>query len=642
MLDGLPLLVITSRVYRVKEAAMVAVTINEDDNLIIVSGSVSIVRNGKRVEYPFSTEIRMDEERINTNPTEGTPSTAFVKIVKHGPKDDRSKIEKDNVHEFELFSNEAMKIVDCQKIEQLINETYPARSNGKKSSSTTKEQFTQAACILAANIMKASVHRKYLRYGKQIQFDHHIFHGLTRYHYDRLAKLFENAGLITQVKQGYSAGKNSQSSLWEVSPNILNYKASNESLLATHEPLRTTDYTDGKGPMTPEEEDEHAPHSRERLTTIAPEFLKRVNLPVEPPYRSFNDNGNLGGRVYCGMVQQVSKAVRQETLRIDDQPTIEVDFSASHLQLLSKIVTGKWIDRPDPYGFTLPNGKKADRGMCKEFLTRAPNAINVYGAMKKANWSKDEYELYRDGFKAEYPEIAEWFGTMAGCYLQKLEGDILETLMYEYLTEHNEILFPIHDAVICRQGIEERVAQDMIRIREEVVSRYSLEDMREKLQLHDDVRRAILFEKNELQKQKEKEAEETPFVTDDEDGLAETKPQAKKPFIVTDELVAKGKAKVKRHADYVGELAMATSEEVDIHMFENQIPDTDDGIRFFALFESRLIEKGLKPKLASRISNGLKNGESNPIQTLYLEDIELVSNKQSPKWFREVDNMINS
>lgn len=617
---------------------MVAVTINEDDNLIIVSGSVSLVRNGKRVEYPFSTEIRMDEERGNTNPTEESPSTAFVKIVKHASQVDCSKIEKDNVHEFELFSNETLKFIDRQKIEQLIDEFAPVRKGGRQSTSTTTEQFVQAACILAANIMKASVNQQYLRYGKRIQFDHHMFNGLSRYHYDKITKLFEDAGLISMVKRGYSSGKKQQSSLWEVSPNILNYKVSNESLLATHEPLRTTDYTDGKGPMTPEEEAEHAPHSRERLTAIAPEFLKRINLPVDPPYRSFNDNGNLGGRIYCGMVQQVPKAVRQASLRIDDQPTIEVDFSASHLQLLSKIVTGKWIEKADPYDFPLPNGQKADRNMCKEFLTRAPNAINVYGAMMKANWTKDEYEQYRDGFKAAYPEIAEWFGSMAGCYLQKLEGDILETLMYEYFTEHNEILFPIHDAVICRQGIEEQVSQDMIRIRDEVVARYSLEDMKGKLQLHDDVRRAILFEKNELQK----EAEETSFVSDEEEGFTETKPQAKKPFIVTDDLVAKGKAKVKQNADYVGELAMAVSEEVDNHMFEKQMGDTDDGIRFFALFEERLIEKGLKPKLASRISNGLKNGESNPIQTLYLEDIELVSHKQSPKWFREVDTMINS
>lgn len=448
-----------------------------------------------------------------TKDTQPTQTPKFIKIVPRVPLNDRSKIEKDNVHEFQLFMKDAWSIIDRQKIEQLIDKTFPTRSNGKKSSSATKEQFTQAACILAANILGASIGMSYLRYGKRIQFDHHMFYGLTRYHYDKLAKLFENAGLITQVKRGYSAGKNSQSSLWEVSPNILSFKASNESLLANYEPLVTTDYTDGKGPMTPEEEAEHAPLSRHRLTTIAPDFLKRVNLPVLPPYRSFNDNGNLGGRVYCGWVQQVPKAVRQATLRIDDQPTVEVDFSASHLQLLSKIVTGKWIDRPDPYGFMLPNGQKADRDMCKEFLTRAPNAINVYGAMKKANWTKEEYELYRDGFKAAYPEIAEWFGTMAGCYLQKVEGDILETLMYEYYTEHNEILFPIHDAVICRQGIEERVAQDMIRIREDVVSRYPLEDMREKLQYHDDVRRMVLYSENE----RRKEAKETPFVEDAEE-----------------------------------------------------------------------------------------------------------------------------
>lgn len=614
---------------------MVAVTINEDDNLIIVSGSVSIVRNGKRVEYPFSTEIRMDtvHQPTESKHVEEATSTAFIKIVQHDQKPNCTKIEKDNVHEFELFSNDSLKLIDRQKIEQLIDESSPARKGGRQSSSTTTEQFTQAACILAANVLKASVNHQYLRYGKRIQFDHHMFHGLTRYHYDKITKLFENAGLITLIKQGYSSGKKQQLSLWEVSPNILNYKVSNESLLATHVPLRTTDYTDGKGPMTPEEEAEHVPHSRQRLTAIAPEFLKRINLPVEPPYRSFNDNGNLGGRVYCGMVQQVPKAVRQATLRIDNQPTIEVDFSASHLQLLSKLVTGKWIEKADPYGITLPNGQKADRGMCKEFLTRAPNAINVYGSMKKANWTKDEYEQYRDGFKAAYPEIAEWFGTMAGCYLQKLEGDILETLMFEYLTEHNEILFPIHDAVICRQGIEERVAQDMIRIREEVVSRYSLEDMRNKLQLHDDVRRAILFDKNEQKRQKEKEAEETPFVSDEEEGFTETKPQAKKPFIITDDMVAKGKAKVRRIADHIGEVAMETSGEIDTLMFEEEVGDYSDNRLFFELYEIRLLSKGLKQKLVSRIVNGLRNGVDNPIRQLYLEDIELVSNKHSPRWF---------
>jgi hypothetical protein len=612
---------------------MVAVTINEDDNLIIVSGTVSIVRNGKRVEYPFSTEIRMDEDRIETKPTEEAPSTAFVKIVKHTQQVDRSKIEKDNVHEFELFATDSLKIIDRQKIEDLINEKHPSRKGGRQSSSATKEQFTQAACILAANILKALVNRQYLRYGKRIQFDHHMFYSLTRYHYDKLAKLFEQAGFFTQVKQGYSAGKNSQSSLWEVSSSILSFKVSNESLQANHEPLVTEDYTDGRGPMTPEEEAEHAPHSRHRLTTIAPDFLKRINLPAVPPYRSFNDNGNLGGRVYCGMVQQVPKAVRQETLRIDDQPTVEVDFSASHLQLLSKIVTGEWIDLPDPYGFMLPNGQKADRDMCKEFLTRAPNAINVYGAMKKANWTKEEYELYRDGFKAAYPEIAEWFGTMAGCYLQKVEGDILETLMYEYYTEHNEILFPIHDAVICRQGIEDRVAQDMIRIREDVVSRYPLEDMRAKLQHHDDVRRAKLFEKAEQQKEQQKGAEETPFVEDAEEFGTSATGESKPKYVITEADVAKAKVRLKEEADRIGEVMMKTSVEIDTMMYEEEVGDFADNRAFYELFEIRLIAKGLKQKLVSRIISDLRNGVDNPIRPLYLEDIELVSDKRSPRWF---------
>lgn len=630
---------------------MVAVTINEDDSLIIVSGSVSIVRNGKRVEYPFSTEIRMDGRPSPVEATpderETLPSHSFVKVVKQIPSPDRTKIEKDNVHDFELFAKEALKCIDRQKIESLIHTTFPERKGGRKASSTTKEQFTQAACILAANILKASVNLQYLRYGQQVQFKYHAFHGLKRYHYDRLTSLFEKAGLITLFRRGYSAGKKHQSSLWEVSPNIMSYKASDENLLAEHEPLVTEDFTDGKGPMSPEEEQEHAPHSRQRLTTIAPEFLKRINLPVVPPYRSFNDNGNLGGRVYCGLVQQVTKAVRQATLRIDGQPTVEVDFSASHLQLLSKIVTGKWITNADPYSFTLPNGQKADRDKCKEFFTRAPNASNVYGAMKKAGWTSDEYELYMGGFKAAYPEIAEWFGTKAGCYLQKIEGDILETLMYEYLTKHNEILFPIHDAVICRQGIEQQVAQDMLRIREEVMARYSLEDMRSKLQLHYDVRRAILFMKNEQQKEKEKEAEETPFVSD-EDGFmvinedAEVEPQnmevAKASSddvrgFITDELIAKARVRLKQRADQIGEVVMGTSEEIDILMFEEQVRDTDDGRVFFELFEVRLVSKGLTPMLVRRIIHGLRNRETNPIQTLFVEDCELVSRKHAPRWF---------
>lgn len=615
---------------------MVAVTINEDENLIIVSGSVSIVRNGKRVEYPFSTEIRMgsDQQPTESKPVEPTTPTAFIKIAQHDQKPRSSKIEADSVHEFELFTSDSLKFIDRQKIEQLINDTYPARSNGKKSSSTTKEQFTQAACILAANILKASVNRQYLRYGKQIQFDHNMFHRLTRYHYDKITKIFEKAGIVTLVKQGYRSGKKGQSSLWEVSPNILNYKVSNESLLANHEPLKTTDFTDGKGVMTPEEEAEHAPHSRQRLTTIAPDFLKRINLPVVPPYRSFNDNGNLGGRVYCGMVQQISKAVRQETLRIDDQPTVEVDFSASHLQLLSKLVTGKWIEKADPYGFTLPNGQKADRDMCKEFFTRAPNASNVYGAMMKAGWTKVEYEQYRDGFKAAYPEIAGWFGTMAGCYLQKLEGDILETLMYKYLTEHNEILIPIHDAVICRQGIEHRVAQDMLRIRDEAVAQYSLEDMRDKLQLHDDVRRAILFEKNEWQKEKEKEAEETMFISDEEEGFVPSEvvtqrvDKVVKKFVITEELVQKAIEKVKRRANEV----VGYINEESAFLDSDACPAEERNTKYLNALGRRIKSRGVEEETVMRLMRGLNDG-TNIIGELYKEDVDLVRKHKRPKWF---------
>lgn len=624
---------------------MININVNGQNISIVIADSISVTVNGQTASFPLKEEHVEQEVSVTPN---------LIKVEKNEASDfipQNVEVKESTVHEFQLFTKDTLRCISRDKIETLIEEHSPARKGCRQSSSTTKEHFTQAACIIAANIMRAAVNQQYLRYGKQIQFNHHDFYTLKRYHLDKLVDMFINAGLIRLVKQGYSVGKNTQCSLWEVSSSILNYSVDNhEELLKNHEPLVTKDFTDGKGVMTQEEEQEHAPHARERLTAIAPEFLKRINVPSVPPYRSFNDNGNLGGRVYCGLVQQMPKQARRSFLKIDDRPTVEVDFRASHLQLLSKLITGKWIDIEDPYSFNLPDGQKADRKKCKEFFTRAPNATNVYGAMKKAGWTKEEYEQYLEGFKATYPEISEWFGTKAGCYLQKIEGDIMETLMYEYFTKHNEILIPMHDAVICRQGIEEQVAQDMLRVRDEIVAQYSLEDMRNVLQLHHDMRKALQFERNELKKQKEEETKATPFVDDEEEGFttiktievdntskAETtitaKAETKEPRIITDDMIVKAKAKLKQKANQVGEVVMKTSEEIDNMMFEGRMGDADDGRLFFELLETRLVVKGLKPMLAWRIVDDLKRGDIKTINTLWKEDCNSLDSMKKPKWF---------
>lgn len=624
---------------------MINITVNGQDISIDIADAIAVTVNGQTTSFPLKGGQAEQEVSVSPN---------LIKVEKNESSDfipHNLDVKESTVHEFQLFTKDALRCISRDKIEALIEEYSPARKGCRQSSSTTKEHFTQAACIIAANIMKAAVNHQYLRYGKQNQFNHHDYYTLKRYHFDKLAGMFVNAGLIRLVKQGYSVGKNAQGSLWEVSSSILNYSVDNhEELLKDHDPLVTTDFTDGRGSMTKEEEQEHAPQTRQRLSAIAPEFLKRVNVPSVPPYRSFNDNGNLGGRVYCGMVQQMPKQARQSFLKIDNQPTVEVDFRASHLQLLSKLITGKWIDITDPYSFNLPNGQKADRKKCKDFFTRAPNATNVHGAMKKAGWASDEYSLYKEGVKAAYPEIAEWFGTKAGCFLQKIEGDIMETMMYEYFTKHNEILIPMHDAVICRQGIEEQVAQDMHRIRDEIVATYSLDDMRNALQLHHDVNRALNFEKNEQKKQKEKEAEETPFVTDKEEGFttiktvevvgtsksqstvtAKVEPKDRK--IITNDMIVKAKSKLKQKADHVGEVVMKTSEEIDNLMFEERMGDSDDGRLFFELLETRLVSKGLKPMLVGRIVNDLKNGDMKTINTLWKEDCKSLDSMKKPQWF---------
>lgn len=621
---------------------MINITVNGQDISIDIADIITVTVNGQTTTFPLKEEQAEQEVSVSPN---------LIKVEKNESSDfipQNVEVKDSTVHGFQLFSKDALRCISRDKIESLIEEQSPARKGCRQSSSTTKEHFTQAACIIAANIMKAAVNHQYLRYGKQIQFNHHDFYTLKRYHFDKLADMFVNAGLIRLVKQGYSVGKNAQCSLWEVSSSILNYSVDNhEELLKNYEPLVTKDFTDGKGVMTKEEEQEHAPHARERLTTIAPEFLKRINVPAVPPYRSFNDNGNLGGRVYCGLVQQMPKQARQSFLKIDNQPTVEVDFRASHLQLLSKLITGKWIDIADPYSFNLPNGQKADRKKCKEFFTRAPNATNVHGAMKKAGWSSDEYSLYKEGFKATYPEIAEWFGTKAGCFLQKIEGDIMETMMYEYFTKYNEILIPMHDAVICRQGVEEQVAQDMHRIRDEIVATYSLDDMRNALQLHHDIVRELKIAKEE---EKIKEAEATPFVSDEEEWftsiktveVVETikshttvtaKAETKEPKIITNDMIVKAKDKLKQKADHVGEVVMHTSEEIDTLMFEERMADADDGRVFFELLETRLVAKGLKPMLAGRIVNDLKKGDTKTINTLWKEDCKSLDSMKKPQWF---------
>ena len=289
-----------------------------------------------------------------------------------------------------------------------------------------------------------------------------------------LAQKLQSEGYLTRLSSGFSVGSKVSLSTWQVEPKILSFWEGNDvqALLDQYPPVEERFPKDERRRIyIPEGYYKGQRFNDHQILTEANRmFLERINLPATPFVRSYQANGKLSGRVYTS-IQQQTKHSRGEWLRIDGEKVSEPDFEASHLNLISRLYFGDCLNY-DPYVVHDDDGNLLDRDDVKrvtQCLLNAKRPKTVFtGPKSEYKWTSEKFDLYRKAIVKRNPFIADFIGTGYGMVAQWIEGEIAMALIQRF-TRKGEVIIPVHDSYLCREGIAQEVKQAMQEERERIV-----------------------------------------------------------------------------------------------------------------------------------------------------------------------------
>lgn len=198
------------------------------------------------------------------------------------------------------------------------------------------------------------------------------------------------------------------------------------------------------------------------LRDYSKEPVIRIDLSSMNVFRVFNNRCfEQGGRFY-GAWWHGCPSVLRKYITINGEPTVELDYSGIHIQLLYAMKEINYATRKED-AYTLDDGVP-DRALNKLILLTALNAENetdardsVYNQLRQQNRLQD-YDFNRSKlpitkkialFKVKHPEIADCIATGEGVKLQYLDSCIIEKLILFGL-RMNIPLLTVHDSVICQ------------------------------------------------------------------------------------------------------------------------------------------------------------------------------------------------
>ena len=186
--------------------------------------------------------------------------------------------------------------------------------------------------------------------------------------------------------------------------------------------------------------------------------------------KSFSD----GGRFYGGWWQRIDSKFRKD-IRMNNSPTVEIDYSALHVILAySEAGIDYWqTTNKDPYNLPVRdvNNPEHCRDITKLFLLLSLNASNEQ-ALYKAFRSELNYREYPysfpddvlsellDTIKEHHPDISHMICSGAGLRLMNIDSRICDYVIADFVRTDTPIL-TVHDSFIVPVGEENRLNQLM-------------------------------------------------------------------------------------------------------------------------------------------------------------------------------------
>lgn len=201
--------------------------------------------------------------------------------------------------------------------------------------------------------------------------------------------------------------------------------------------------------------------------------------------RVFNRSSfECGGRFYGGWWQRCPRELRPYIF-INEQPTNEIDFSGLHIVMLYAFEgINYWEeDGADPYEIELAEFEEAYEGHLRAItkslmlvLLNAKKPKQAYSAFRQNADKGSPEKSFKDVFlkkvhkalEKRHPNICEFFGADIGIKLMRLDSDITEIILTQFI-EWNVPVLCLHDSYIVPSGYEDELISIMHKAFENVM-----------------------------------------------------------------------------------------------------------------------------------------------------------------------------
>jgi hypothetical protein len=181
-----------------------------------------------------------------------------------------------------------------------------------------------------------------------------------------------------------------------------------------------------------------------------------------------------GGRFYGGWWQRIDTKFRKD-IRMNNSPTVEIDYSALHVILAySEAGIDYWqTTNKDPYDLPVRgvNNPEHCRDITKLFLLLSLNASDgqaLYKAFRnELNYREYPYSFpddvlsqLLDTIKEHHPDISHMICSGAGLRLMNIDSRICDYVIADFVRTDTPTL-TVHDSFIVQIGEEDRLNQLM-------------------------------------------------------------------------------------------------------------------------------------------------------------------------------------
>ena len=174
-----------------------------------------------------------------------------------------------------------------------------------------------------------------------------------------------------------------------------------------------------------------------------------------------NDSFESNGRYFGGFWQTMSKAQRKQSLYINDESIITLDYS----QVAPKIAYGLCgVTTFNGDAYTLPSGKYNRKDIKKIFsaMIYADKPLNRFPkGTKEAFERRVKFAEVRDEILDYHKPISQLFGIGIGLKLMFIESQILMTALLECRNQ-DIVSLPVHDALIVAESNQAKAKAIML------------------------------------------------------------------------------------------------------------------------------------------------------------------------------------